>query len=100
MDSAGLRFVSMWGLWILGAVMLLAVALIWCHEVNKKLNEIMVRLDELGKSGNGSYLAGSHPAGHNPGASSSRTVSPFIAVFIIGAAIFVLFIVPLWLVNR
>ena len=41
MTPNGFNLVTTWGFWVLGLGILLMVALIWCHDVNRKLNFIL-----------------------------------------------------------
>ena len=93
-----LNSIVMWGMWILGAGMVLVPLLLWCRGVNEKLDYLFEALAQKERE--------QHP-GAQPGTSSSRgptvvakPLSPLVCVLIVVAAIFVFFIIPIWFLSR
>ena len=100
MSELDLRFISAWGLGILGLGIILIVVVIWCHTVNQKLRYIMGILEKTDPGIEDKSLIDSRPFKRSVSGLTDRSISPIIAVMIIGAAIFFLFIIPVWLINN
>jgi len=105
MNPFNVALVTTWGLWILSVAILVAGTLVWCHDVNKKLRYILGRLDVPNKEIETQIIPDFIPRGgigaavpHK--APQSKAVPPLVAVCIIGAAIIILFVIPIWLINR
>ncbi|OGX24920.1 MAG: hypothetical protein A2787_03255 [Omnitrophica WOR_2 bacterium RIFCSPHIGHO2_01_FULL_48_9] len=99
MGSSGFNFVITWGFLGLGLGILLIIALLWCRDVNRKLNYILMRIYKFG-SDKGKEDNDLNSVEHRPVAGTGKAVSPLVAVGIIIGAIILLFLVPLWLINR
>lgn len=97
MNASGVNLVTTWGLLVITFVVLLAVALVWCHDVNRKLKFILARLYKGGKASEDIDLI---LLERNPKAGTSKTVPPLLAFFILAVAVFLLFVVPLLVLNR
>lgn len=95
MTPSGYAVVTTWGLWALGLAILLIAALMWCHDVNRKLKYIMSRLHKTGKGSEDMDLVALGGA-----SASGKVISPLAAFLIIAGAIVLLFVLPLWLLNR
>jgi len=105
MTKIGFSLVVTWGFWILAVALLVTVGFLWCHGVNQKLRYILGRLEQLGGGKGGQPEAGVVPLpkaqrAQAPRPASKGNVPSVVAVIIIGAAIFFLFIVPVWMINR
>ena len=96
MGLSDFSLVTTWGFWIFGIVLILTIAL-WCHGVNKKLLYILGRLEKIERR---AEQANASALKKNINAAADKFISPMVAVYIIGVAIFVLFIIPIWFINR
>lgn len=105
MNPINVALVTTWGLWILSVAILVAGALVWCHDVNKKLHYILARLEVTDREKDEQIIPDIPsrerivPTSPHK-APSSKAVSPLVALCIIGAAIIILFVIPIWLINR
>lgn len=97
MNPNGFHSTVSWGFWILGSGILLTAVLLWCQEVNRKLKYILARLHKLGKGAEDLDLV---LVERSAGAFDSKMVPPLVAVSIIGIAVVLLFLLPLWFINR
>jgi len=100
MNSSGASFFSKWGLWLCAVSVIVMVALLWCQGVNRKLRYILERLDVL-SGGKGQGFAEYFDAPETGKKFvPDRSIPPLAALCIIGIAILVLFVLPIWLINQ
>lgn len=98
MNSAGFNFIITWGLWILGIGIILVIGVLWCLDVNHKLRYILSRLGDTGPGKDSEFFAGTKNLA--PSAAPAGSIPPLVAVGIVGIAILLLFIIPVWLINK
>ena len=97
-DTVGTFFLS-WGFWIWGIGIISAVAIVWAHDVNQKLHYLLRQAGGRAREEGNRFIKA-----HNPSAQKrdlvSKSVSPIVGICIIGAAIFFMIIIPVWLRNQ
>lgn len=95
MNSNGFSVVTSWGFLLFGLGIFLVVVLMWCYDVNKKLNYILGRLNKIPKGREEMDLVALSGV-----SKSGKSIPLHVAFSIIAAAIILLFFIPLWLLNR
>lgn len=100
MNPLGYGLVVTYGLWILGIAIILTISWIWCNDVNQKLRYILEQLEKIGRESDGQSIIEIKSFERKVSVPPGQSVSALAAVFIIGTAILVLFIIPIYLINR
>lgn len=100
MEDHDIQFFLKWGFWIWGGGIIFVIASFWVQDVNRKLRYLMNRAGGRTQAGDDKFMAAApHPPAQNTNV-LRRTVSPVAGICIIGGAIFLMLIIPIWLRNR
>jgi hypothetical protein len=96
MNASGINII----LWVLAGGVIFVIVFLWCHDLNQKLRYILGVIEKMDRENSQLPLPTPHLPQRQAGVPAGKTVSPMVAFGILGLAIFLLFIIPIWWINR
>ena len=100
MDSVAFNLFVRWGFWILGIGIILAIIVVWCSDVSQKLSYIIDLLAKTAQENHQKSIENLNSVKSDIKRDHGKTISPVVAVCIIGGAIIVLFVIPILILNN
>ena len=96
MGLSDFSLTTTWVFWILVIVLIWTIAF-WCHGVNKKLHYILGRFEKMDRRRDEANSSALKQKTNTP---ADRSIPTLVGALIIGVAILILFVIPLWFINR